>query len=190
MTLEKTAVLIDGGYFGKISKHFGNGKHLSVNIVTFSKYLSIKKGLWMNEIIYYTAPPFQSTPPTEEEIKRKGGYDRFISKLTKHPEVTVREGRVQKLEEYKQKGVDTLLVMDLMSFAISKKYKKIILLACDTDFVPVIRKLEKDDGITTILYYYSDRIRKSKFSMSNEILDICREKSLLTKEHFTRHLYH
>ena len=189
MTLETTAVFVDAGYFSEISKYFGKGKYLRVDIVKFCKYLAIKAGLWMNEIYYYTAPPFQGTPPTEEEIKFKAGYDKFTSKLSKHPEVTIREGRVQKLGgKFSQKGVDTLLVMDLMQLVVIKKYKSVILLVCDTDFVPIIRKLTTEDNIRVILYYFTDRIRKSKFSMSNELLNVCKEKILLTPEYLTRNL--
>ncbi len=189
MTLENTAVLVDAGYLSEISKHFGNGKYLKVDIVKLCKYLAIKTGLWMNEIYYYTAPPFQGTPPTEGEVKFKAGYDTFISKLSKHPEITIREGRVQKLDgNFTQKGVDTLLVMDLMTIATSKKYRSVVLLACDTDFVPVIKKLTAEDNIRIILYYYTDKIRKSKFSMSNELLNVCKEKVLLTRDYFDRNL--
>ncbi len=189
MALEATAVLIDGGYFKELSKHFGNDKYLNIDIIKFSKYISIKCGLWMREIYFYTAPPFQGTPPTPEEAKRKAGYDKFISKLTRHPEVTIREGRVQKLDgKFAQKGVDTLLVMDLMDLAHHKKYKKVILVACDTDFVPIIKKLQSENKVKVILHYYTDKIRRSKFSMSNEILNTCNDKVLLTKEHFIRNL--
>ncbi|MFH0876002.1 MAG: NYN domain-containing protein [archaeon] len=190
MALKDTIVLIDGGYFSEISKDFGNQKHLKVDILKFSKYLAIKAGYWMDETYYYTAPPFQGTPPTQEEQKLKAGYDKFVSKLKKQG-IIVREGRVQKIDSnFCQKGVDTLVVMDLMKIASSKgkKYDTIILLACDTDFVPIIKKLEEEDSIKLHLYYHTDRIRKSKFSMSNEILNACKNKTQLTKEFFTRNL--
>src|SRR3989344_3583533 len=189
MGLESTAVLIDAGYLGEISKRFSNNRgYLKVDILNLSKYISIKIGCWMRETYYYTAPPFQGTPPTDNESKFKAGYDKFISKLRKDG-IIVREGRVQKIDgDFSQKGVDTLLVMDLMQIASKKKYKTIILLACDTDFVPIINKLSNEDGIKIHLYYYTDKIRKSKFSMSNEILDACKNKTLLTKEYFIRNL--
>ena len=189
LTLENTAVLIDAGYLKELSKHFGNGKYLKLDILKFAKYLAVKCGFWMKEIYFYTAPPFQGTPPTPQEIKLKAGYDKFVSRLTKHLEVTLREGRVQKLDgEFTQKGVDTLLVMDLMELAHHKKYKSVILLACDTDFVPIIKKLHSENKMNVVLYYYTDRVRHSKFSMSNEILNACKNKILLTKEYFTRNL--
>ncbi len=186
--LKNTAVLIDAGYFNKILQHFGNGKYLKINLIDFSKYLSIKSDLWMKEIYYYTAPPFQGTPPTKKESEFKAGYDKYTSKLKKQG-VIVKEGRVQKIDgKFQQKGVDTLLVMDLMELAENKKYETIILLACDTDFVPIIKKLESEDKIKIHLFYYTDRIRNSIFSMSNELLNACKNKTLLTKDFFVRNL--
>lgn len=184
--LKNTAVFVDAGYLSEISKYFGNGKYLKTDIVKFCQYLAIKADLWLDKIYYYTAPPFQGNPPLQDEIKLKAGYDKFISKLSKNSNVIVREGRVQKLNTFKQKGVDTLLVMDLMAVAASKRYSTIVLLICDTDFVPIINKLIKEDNIKIVLYYFTDRIRKSKFSMSNELLNACKDKVLLTKEFFIR----
>ena len=48
---------------------------------------------------------------------------------------------------------------------------KIILIASDSDFVPVIERM-KSKGIKIILYTYFDRIRSSKFSTSNHLLGV------------------
>lgn len=188
MKRERTVVLIDAGYFSKLTKHFGNKKHLRVDIVSFAKYLSIKQGLWCEKIYYYTAPPYQSGNPTPDEQERKRKYDRFADKL-KQANIVLREGRLQKInQEFTQKGVDTLLTMDLIQLAASKKYSTIILLACDTDFVPVIKEAKEIHGVETHLYYYSDRIRNSPFSLSNHLIESCPSKTLLTKEFFTHNL--
>lgn len=98
------------------------------------------------------------------------------------PNFFVREGRCQKIDgHYQQKGVDTLITIDL--FKIPENIKTIILLVCDTDFVPVLNEI-RSRGIKVILYYFSDRVRNSKFSMSNHILSACDEYFLLTKEYF------
>ncbi|MBU2638835.1 MAG: NYN domain-containing protein [Nanoarchaeota archaeon] len=187
--LEHTIVFIDAGYLSKISKHFGNGKYLKLDLVKFAKYLAIKQGLWCEHIFYYTAPPFQSSKPTKEEARRKAGYDSFISKIQRNKEVTVKEGRLQKIgREFIQKGVDTLITMDLTEETIGRKIKAIVFLACDTDFVPVLNRIRSKDGIKVILYYFTDRKRDSLFSMSNHILTACDVKALLTDEHFKRNL--
>lgn len=186
---EQTVVFIDAGYLSKISQHFGKGKHLKIDLLKFSRYLCIKQGLWCKNVYYYTAPPFQSEKPTKEEAERKAKYDSFISKIKKNPEMIVREGRLQKIcGEFTQKGVDTLLTMDLFEVSLTQKIRTIILLACDTDFVPILKKLREEKGIKIILYYYTDRIRKSKFSLSNHIIMSCDNKVLLTEEYFKQNL--
>ena len=183
-----TVVLIDAGYFSKLTFYFGNNKHLKVDIESFAKYLSIKLGLWCEKIYYYTAPPFQSAKPSPDEQERKRKYDIFANKL-KQANITLREGRLQKINgEFTQKGVDTLLTMDLIQLAASKKYSTIILVACDTDFVPVIKEAKENHTVNTHLYYYSDRIRNSPFSLSNHLIESCPSKTLLDKEYFIRNL--
>jgi len=61
--------------------------------------------------------------------------------------------------------------------------RTVILLACDTDFVPVLNRI-REEGINVILYYFSDFDRKSKFFMSNHILTACDKKLLLKKGDF------
>ena len=169
----------------KISKYFGGGKYIKIDINKFSIALAKSQGFWCKEIYFYTAPPFQGSPPTKEEMERKANYDKFISKLRKL-NIIVREGRLQKIDSiYKQKGVDTLLTMDLMTLSNNKGKKNIILLACDTDFVPILNQTRKN-GCRIVLFYFSDYKRKSNFSMSNYILTACDKSVLLTKEHFEK----
>ncbi len=189
INLEKTLVFIDEGYLSKISKNFGKGKHIKIDYLKFAKYLSIKEGLWCEHIFYYTAPPYQSPIPTQDEAKRKAGYDSFITKLKLNKEITVRKGRLQKNDDgFTQKGVDTLLTMDLIEEPIKRDIKTIILIACDTDFVPILNNLRKEKDIRVILFYYTDRKRNSNFSMSNHILTACDKKVLLQQDHFIENI--
>lgn len=177
-------ILIDAGYLSLISKFLGKGKHLKFDINKFARNLAKKEQLDVKEIIYYTAPPYESPKPTELEIKRKTRYDKFISKLRKLPSFIVKEGRCQKIDNiFQQKGVDTLRIMDLMRIAYEKDVKNIVLVACDTDFVPILNEV-RNKGIRIILYYFTDFDRKSRFFMSNHILTACDKKVLLRKEDF------
>jgi len=173
--MEKVLVFIDAGFTSKVSVHFGKGKPIKYNILKFAKNLVGKEKLIFKHLFFFTAPPYQSNNPNKDEKRRKIGYDSFIGKLKKETEITIREGRCQRVKEdgkwiYKQKGVDTLLTMDLMDVPLSyPKIKNIVLIASDSDFVPVIKKL-KGLGIKTTLYTYFDRKRTSLFSTSNELL--------------------
>lgn len=175
-------VFIDGAYLSLVSKFLGEGKPLKFNIKKFTENLAKKENLFCKEIFYYNCPPFQGTPPTEEQEKRKAGYDKFISKLDLIG-IKIREGRCQMINnEYKQKGVDVLLSIDLVRNA--NKVKEFILVACDTDYVPAINDVRIKDKVRIILYYFKDR--NSKFSMSDHILSVCDKKVRLSKEDFDK----
>ena len=127
--MEETVVFIDGAYLSLITKHFGDGiNHLKVDIKQFGISMAKSQGLWCREVYFYLSPPFQSEPPTEDQQERRRKYDKFVTKLKRVPQLTVREGRCQKIDgDYHQKGVDTLMTMDLMSVCAGGNIKKIVL---------------------------------------------------------------
>ena len=187
--MEKTIVMIDAGFLSKVSYKLGEGHYFKYDLLKFSKKLSGKQKLIFKHLFFYNAPPFQSSNPSDDERKRKEDYDSFIQKLNQNKEVTIREGRVQRLKIdkkyiYKQKGVDTLLTMDLMDIPIANpKIKTVILIASDSDFVPIIERLKKL-GIKVILYTYFERDRKSKFSTSNKLLNAVTRYARLNEQDF------
>lgn len=184
-----TLVFIDAGFLSKLSKHFGGGKYLKHDLIKFSKLISSKQNLFCKKIFYYTAPPFQSETPSFLEKKRKDNYDRFISALTKQSIITIREGRCQRLKinnkfGYNQKGVNNLMIIDLFHIVNDfPKIKEIILIASDSDFVPVINDLSKR-GIKTILYTYYEKGRSAKLSTSNYLIKSVSKYIQLTKQDF------
>jgi len=189
--MEESVIFLDGGFISKLSNILGGGKYLKFNLIKFAKNISKKQGLFCKQIFYYTAPPFQSDKPTKEEMKMKKGYDKFIRSLSKDKTIIIREGRVQRLFDkdknprFKQKGVDTLLTIDLSH--LKEDYpnvKKIILVSSDTDFCPAITDIKERSKIEVILYTYFDRRRKSKFSLSNELISCCSKFVQINKKDF------
>ncbi len=190
--MEETLVFIDSGFLSRLSKHFGKGSYLRYNLIELAKNLALKQNLLCKHIFYYTAPPFQSTPIKKDEQIRKENYDKFMKKLKQNLLITVREGRCQKLRLsnnnfiFKQKGVDSLAVMDIMSVPLKyKNIKTIILIACDSDFVPVIESL-KQLNLKVILYTYYEKSRNSIFSTSNELIKIVNKYVLISSEDFKK----
>ncbi len=187
--MEETLIFLDAGLLSKLSKYFGKGKYLKYDIINFSKNLAKKENLNCKQIFYYVAPPFQSEPPLKEEIKRKENYDQFIRKLLKNKEIVVREGRCQRLKIdgefiFKQKAVDSLMIMDLMRIPIDySKIKKIIIIASDSDFVPIIEYLRKLN-IEIILYTHYSKKRQSNLSRSNELLKVVNKYIEISKKDF------
>ena len=179
-----TIVFLENQYLHLIGKKFGVEKKYDLNQLAIT--LAKQEGLWCKGVYLYTAPPFQSENPTDDEKRRKAGHDKFVSYMRRIPNFVVREGRCQKIDgEYHEKGVDALLTADIVTLPYThKNVKTIIILTCDTDFVPILNKMREEHGIRVILYYYTDRQRESKFSMSNVLHTACDKKVLLTKEHF------
>ena len=74
--------------------------------------------------------------------------------------------------------------MDMMRFQKNfPKIKTIIIIACDSDFVPAIKQL-KAEGIKIILYTYFDRKRNSLFSRYNNLLKTASKWVKLNQEDF------
>ena len=189
--MEKTIVFIDEGFLDKLSLFLGNQKRLKFDKHNFAKTISQKENLFCEHLFYYTAPPFQGTPPTTDERKRKIGYDRFIESLSQNKKITIREGRCQKTFDkngnaiFKQKGVDTLITIDLGHLKDDfPEIKKIILVSSDTDFCPAIKDIKERNKIEVILYTYFDKKRNSKFSLSNELISCCSKWKKIEKEDF------
>ena len=191
--MKDTIVFIDEGFLDKLNLLFGKGKRIKFNKLNFAEEVAKKQDLLCKRVFYYTAPPFQGTPPSEKERLLKEGYDKFINALSKDKKIIIREGRCQKIvnnlgkEEYNQKGVDTLLTIDLSH--LNEDYpdiKKIILISSDTDFCPAIKDIKDRNQIEVILYTYFDKKRKSKFSLSNELIDCCSTYFSITKEDFIK----
>lgn len=183
--MTETIVFIDAGYLSFISKFFGKGKPLKYRIEVFAKNLANVKKLECKKIYFYTAPPYQDSKPTKEESKRKASYDKFIAKL-KDAKIIVRQGRCQKIDgNYQQKGVDTLLTLDLSRIPKKEGISNVIVLTSDTDFVPIINELS-GDGINVILAYFTDKKRKSGLSLSNHLWNACKDKIKIKIEYFQK----
>jgi len=98
--------------------------------------------------------------------------------------INIREGRCQKIDNtFQQKGVDTLLTIDLSRIPKMEGIFDVIVLTSDTDFVPVINDLF-EDKINVILAYFTDKKRKSGLSLSNHLWKACKDKIKIRKEYF------
>ena len=188
--MEDTLVFVDDGFFGLVKKHFSKEDKKPKKYLQTFRNICKKENFNLKHLYIYTAPPFQSPKPTEKEDFLMSRYQNMTKMLRRKKWITLREGRCQKYidsqgnEDFCQKGVDALIIMDM--YDIKENYpdiKKIILIASDSDFVPVIKRM-KEKGFEIIIYTYFDRKRKSKFSTSNQILKIASRWEKLTKEDF------
>jgi len=63
--MKSTIVFIDAGYLSFISRYFGKDKPLRYKIENFAVNLAKSKGFECKKIYFYTAPPYQSSKPTQ-----------------------------------------------------------------------------------------------------------------------------
>ncbi len=186
--MEDTYVFLDAGYLSKIAKHLYPESYPKYNIKQFANKLAKSYGLWCKKVFFYTAEPYQNqNNPSPEDIERREKHDGFIEALSKIKDLEVKQGRCQKGGDgkYHQKGVDTLLTMDLLSLKnCEDNITKIIVLICDTDFVPILKKLRTEHKMFVIVAYYCDFKRDSDFSMSNHLWNVADDKILLNKSFF------
>jgi uncharacterized LabA/DUF88 family protein len=161
----KIAIFIDGGYLDKISKKYG----LFVNFVSLSKEMA--NGKEILRTYYYNCLPYQGSPPTPEEKERFSKAQKFYKALERLPRYEVREGRLAKRgTEFEQKGIDTLLSIDLVNLAASGQISDAVLLAGDSDFLPAV-KVAKEHGVNVFLYHGKDR-----YDYHDSLWTICDER--------------
>lgn len=97
--------------------------------------------------------------------------------------VFIDEGFLDKLTKLFGKG--KRIKFDKFEFAKRIAKKQNLLCKHLYYFCPAIKDIKDRDKIEVILYTYFDRKRKSKFSLSNELITCCSSYFKLTKEDFT-----
>ena len=175
---------------GLVKKYFQKEGGKNKKYLQTFRNICRKEKLNLKHVFIYTCPPHQSPKPTTKEDFLISRYQSMTKMLRAKMWITLREGRCQKIinnqgeEEFSQKGIDALIILDM--YDIKDNYpniKKIILIASDSDFVPVIERM-KQKGIEIILYTYFDRKRHSKFSTSNQLLKVASRWVKLDESYF------
>jgi len=162
----KIAIFIDGGYIAKVlTKH-----SIYIDFSLLSKELA--QGKEILRTYYYNCLPYQSNPPTADEKIRFSKAQKFYYALERFPRYEVKEGRLAKRgNEFEQKGIDTLLSIDLVNLAASGKISDAVLLAGDSDFIPAI-KVAKGYGVNIFLYYDKDTYHNALWQICDERIAI------------------
>jgi len=172
----KAVVLIDGGYLAKVLENIFHRPPFGFE--EFSNHLCQRADCERVRTYYYYCPPYQSDPPTEAEKKRYADFMLFTDYLRKIPRLDFRFGRLQRVgAEFKQKGVDVCLSVDLVKLSCKGIIDKAILITGDSDFVPAVN-VAKEEGIVTILYYS----KTPPMYVHYELLEACDETYEITKD--------
>ena len=166
----KVAVFIDGGYLDHLRDHRNLGR-LDLEKLVHSV---VGEGELLRAY-YYTCMPFLSKPPTEEERSRYAKKDQFLSVVRRLPRFEVRLGKIQRIgDEVRQKRVDILLAIELVSLAWKRNIDWAVVVAGDSDFVPAVEQA-KDAGVVVRLLYFHE-------SCHDELLDAVDERVEITQD--------
>lgn len=168
-------IFIDGGYLREgFKKEFPDDR---ISIEGFQSLVNYLVGLVgygniKGELIrtyYYDAIV------NETEKEKRVEQNLFFARMRNVPFCTVRLGRLKKTREgYRQKGVDILMAIDMLSKAYANHYEIAILLAGDGDFVDLVEAV-KDAGKRIYGAYLEKQI-------SEDLLDSFDLAITLTKE--------
>jgi uncharacterized LabA/DUF88 family protein len=183
--MEKAAVFIDGGFFGKVIEDFGFPK---VDYALFSD--NVCGDTRRHRSYYYDCLPYRSEPPTAEEQERYSRKQSFLDKLQMLPRFEVRLGRIARRWNggvgFQQKGVDVLFAVDIVHMCLSKRIERAILVTGDSDFVPAVVAAKDTDAIIELYYYKSPTGRGP--STHDELIKAVDERTPITQDLISKSL--
>ncbi len=153
--MSRTCVFVDGAYLQKVlAKEFDCAR---IDFGLLGGVLA--QGFDpLLRTYYYNCPPYRSPAPTERERELVSNADRFYYALRRLPDFEVRLGRLEHRgisretgePIYQQKRVDIQLAVDLLTLAFSKQIATAVVVAGDSDFIPVFQAA-KDQGVRVVL---------------------------------------
>jgi uncharacterized LabA/DUF88 family protein len=140
---------MDGGYVRELSKgHPGalpnpqslaKGLVESTQVQTWAYDPTRHPNAFLSRITYYDALPNEGA--TVEAARRIEEYWRTIERLN---DVHLGFGELRGLKRrVRQKGVDTLIAVDMVAGAYSQLFDIAVLVAGDADFVPVVEEVKR-----------------------------------------------
>lgn len=166
-------VFVDGGYLREyLKKKWGNGELATGPFQALNRELVnyVQSGNILGEFIrtYY----YDATVGEEEKNEREKQSE-FFGTLRRLPFCTVRLGRLKKAGKKKprrQKGVDILMAIDMLTKAYENHYDIAILVAGDGDFVELVEAV-KDAGKRVYGAYIKDHVDSNLLdSLDNHII--------------------
>lgn len=155
--VSRVMVFIDGGYLREgLRRSFEND---AIN------YLALSKGLAQDCKIDYLGPLlirsyyYDAVPETSDPDYNT--MQDYLSKIRGRDFLEVRLGRLKRSpkEGRKQKGVDSLIAIDMLTKAYRDHYDIAVLVAGDDDFLDLVQAV-KNAGKTIFGAYFEDSISK------------------------------
>jgi uncharacterized LabA/DUF88 family protein len=166
---ERVMVFLDAGYLQAcIRDHYENRP---LDLTKFAGKLVGQRRLVRT--YYYTAKI--ERPPDDYWRNQQREQQRYMDALAYLPAIEVRWGRLQFGDggTPRQKGVDVLLALDMLRFALKNNYDTAILVSGDGDFADIVRMV-KDEGRKVELVTFP----RTRARALLEAADVCYEVTL------------
>jgi len=131
---ERIAIFIDGGNMF----HATNALKIKIN---YKKLIEIlRKDRWLLRAYFYTGVPSGDLPKdVREQLRKQMGFLKELQNLG----IKVKTMPLKRTPEgYIEKGIDILIATDMISLAFKNAYDTVILVSGDSDFVPVVEKIQ------------------------------------------------
>jgi uncharacterized LabA/DUF88 family protein len=176
-------VIVDGGYMAKVSEVLGRNIDLGKLFDTVCEPDFVRKRTY-----YFDALPWKPASPTQEQVDRYNGKQRFLDSIRFLNRTEVRLGRTQPiwLSEGKpvfvQKLVDVLLSLTMVQLALKKDGRYFILIAGDSDLVPAVQAVKDAGGVVRVVYCRK-RVDDLNVTVHQELLLHADERFELTDEY-------
>lgn len=179
---EVSYMFIDGNYFYHVLKDvivgfLGSETMLKLNLPQLTYNFT--------KVFYYDTIPAKKKSQTEEEFnKLKLEKELFFDELRHLDGYHVYEGitRIRRKRQM-QKGVDTMISIDMLRHTFRKNMHKAALIAGDLDFLPLLDALVME-GMFTTLWYSSNSISTDLLNSTDSVkrIKIAQVHQLLSKE--------
>ena len=164
--LRRMMIFIDGAYLRKgFHEMFGHDKINFAKLKDFLARIRISRRLEgeLVRVYYYDAMVEPSDEKYEEQWK-------YFDEIKKIPFYQVRLGRLVRTEEgtYRQKGVDILMSVDMLTKAYQNHYDIAVLVGGDDDLVDLVNAVKDLAGKRVYGFYFPKSVSKGLLDSLDE----------------------
>lgn len=182
--LARIAIFYDGNYFLHVSNYYAyhHERKSRLSIAGLHEYIryrvSQEEGIPEHLCHIVDAHYFRGRL-TAQEASAEGNrlyYDRLFDDILMMEGVTTHYLPVRSFQGYRQeRGIDVWMALEAFELALYKKFSVVVLIASDSDFVPLARKLHTL-GIRVMLLgwdyeYYDEENRRRSTVTSQYLID-------------------
>ena len=151
-------IFIDGGYLREGVKRVFGDDNIDFALLPWLRNSSIRRGHIHPELIrvyYYDAIVDHKDPKYDEQ-------NRYFERIQENNDYDVKLGRLIKTKDgrYRQKGVDVLLAVDMITKAFLNHYEIAVLLGGDDDYVDLVKSIKDFTGKRIVGAYFQENVSK------------------------------